>query len=210
MAAPGWDVVLAAGATLGEGPVWVGDRLWWVDIEGERIHRTDPTTAADDVIDTGEPIGAIVPRAGGGSVGGMVDGVAIFDSDGEPAFRDLEAAVIADLCRRQRLVLAAGGGAPLREESRRAMRESGKVVWLKADAETIHRRMQVDATTPQRRPDLTDESGIQEIVQLLAKREPVYRQSAHLELDTTAADPELLAAQILDRLQFKPDAESPA
>ena len=54
----------------------------------------------------------------------------IFAEQGEPAFRDLEAQVIADLCRRDRLVLAAGGGAPLRPESRRAMREAGKVVWL--------------------------------------------------------------------------------
>ena len=46
----------------------------------------------------------------------------IFAEEGEPAFRDLEAQAIADLCRRDRLVLAAGGGAPLRPESRRAMR----------------------------------------------------------------------------------------
>ena len=35
----------------------------------------------------------------------------MFAEDGEPAFRDLEARVIADLCGRPRLVLAAGGGA---------------------------------------------------------------------------------------------------
>src|SRR5208283_10092 len=56
----------------------------------------------------------------------------VFAEDGEPAFRDLEAAVIADLCRKPRLVLAAGGGAPMREESRRSMRQSGHVVWLTA------------------------------------------------------------------------------
>ena len=65
----------------------------------------------------------------------------IFAEDGEPAFRDMEAEVIADLCRRDRLVLAAGGGAPLRPESRRAMREAGKVVWLTARPETILARM---------------------------------------------------------------------
>ncbi len=36
----------------------------------------------------------------------------IFADEGEPAFRDLEAQVIVDLCRRDRLVLAAGGGRP--------------------------------------------------------------------------------------------------
>ena len=56
----------------------------------------------------------------------------IFAEDGEPAFRDLEAQVIADLCGRERLVLAAGGGAPLREESRRAMSDGGNAAQLSA------------------------------------------------------------------------------
>ena len=84
----------------------------------------------------------------------------IFAEDGEPAFRDLEAQVIADLCRRDRLVLAAGGGAPLRPESRRAMREAGKVVWLTARPETILARMTADATTTARRPNLTDRTPL--------------------------------------------------
>jgi shikimate kinase len=121
----------------------------------------------------------------------------IFAEDGEPAFRDLEAEVIADLCRRSRLVLAAGGGAPMRRESRQAMRAAGKVVWLRARPETIHARMSGDATTSARRPDLTDKGGLEEIVELLARREPVYRQTAHLEIDTGAKSPDALAAEIL-------------
>ena len=70
----------------------------------------------------------------------------IFAEDGEPAFRDLEADVIADLCRRDRLILAAGGGAPLREETRENMRRNGTVVWLIAQPETILRRMTGDVT----------------------------------------------------------------
>jgi shikimate kinase len=121
----------------------------------------------------------------------------IFAEDGEPAFRDLEAEVIADLCRRDRLVLAAGGGAPMRQESRQAMRAEGKVVWLRARPETIHARMSGDATTAARRPDLTDKGGLEEIVELLARREPVYRRTAHLEIDTEAKSPDALAAEIL-------------
>jgi shikimate kinase len=77
----------------------------------------------------------------------------IFAADGEPAFRDLEARVIADLCRRDRLVLAAGGGAPMRADSRLAMREGGKVVWLGARPETILTRMTGDATTEGKTPE---------------------------------------------------------
>lgn len=125
----------------------------------------------------------------------------IFAEDGEPAFRDLEARVIADLCRRGHLVLAAGGGAPLREESRRRMHASGKVVWLKAAPETIHQRMTADATTPGRRPSLTEHDPVREIVELLNRREPIYRETAHLEVDTEGKTPEELAAEVLNRLR---------
>ena len=93
----------------------------------------------------------------------------IFAEDGEPVFRDIEAHVIADLCRQDRLVLAAGGGAPLRPESRRAMRDGGKVVWLTAQPETILARMSGDASTATRRPNLTDKDPLDEIIQVLAQ-----------------------------------------
>ena len=128
---------------------------------------------------------------------------AIFAEDGEPAFRDIEAEVIADLCGREHLVLAAGGGAPMREESRRAMRRSGRVVWLLAEPETILARMTGDATTTRRRPDLTDRGPLDEIVHLLGQREPIYRESAHFEVDTEGKTPERLTAEILDRLDLR-------
>jgi shikimate kinase len=134
----------------------------------------------------------------------------IFAEDGEPAFRDLEAEVIADLCRREQLVLAAGGGAPMRPQSRQAMRASGKVVWLKAKPETIHARMSGDATTSSRRPDLTDKGGLEEIVQLLARREPIYRESAHWEVDTESKSLEHLTDEILHRLNVASDAKGSA
>jgi sugar lactone lactonase YvrE len=77
-----WDVVLDAGADLAEGPVWTGDSLWWVDLEMGRVHHTDPATGSDEVIEVGEPVGAVIPRVGGGAVLGMRDGVALWDADG--------------------------------------------------------------------------------------------------------------------------------
>jgi shikimate kinase len=128
----------------------------------------------------------------------------IFAQDGEPAFRDLEAGVIADLCRRQHLVLAAGGGAPLRPESRQAMRTAGKVVWLRATPATILARMSGDQTTAARRPNLTDRGGLEEVVQLLARREPIYRGTAHLEVDTEGKDPAEIVEEILAWLELLP------
>jgi len=124
----------------------------------------------------------------------------IFAEDGEPAFRDLEAAAITDLCRRTRLVIAAGGGAPMRPETREVIRAAGKVVWLTARPETILARMSGDATTASRRPALTDRTGLEEILHLLAKREPIYRQTAHLEVDTEGKTADELVEEILARL----------
>ena len=126
----------------------------------------------------------------------------VFAEDGEPVFRDLEAAVIAELCRRPRLIVAAGGGAPLREESRRAMRNSGRVVWLTATPETILARMTGDATTADRRPSLTNLPPRGEIEQLLSRREPIYREAAHLVIDTEGKSPEQLTEEILAGLGF--------
>jgi sugar lactone lactonase YvrE len=77
-----WDVVLEAGADLAEGPVWTAGSLWWVDLEAGRVHHTDPAIGADEVIEHGEPVGAVIPRVGGGAVLGTRDGVALLDADG--------------------------------------------------------------------------------------------------------------------------------
>jgi shikimate kinase len=126
----------------------------------------------------------------------------IFAEHGEAAFRDLEAEVIADLCGQPQLVVAAGGGAPLRETSRRTMRKSGHVVWLTATPETILARMSGDATTADRRPSLTNRPPLEEILQLLDRREPIYRESAHLIVDTEGKSPEQLADEVLAGLRL--------
>jgi shikimate kinase len=124
----------------------------------------------------------------------------IFAEDGEPAFRDLEALVIDDLCQHSRLVLAAGGGAPLRADNREALRRAGTVVWLTAAVDTIFARMFGDATTASRRPSLTDKDPRQEIVDLLDARTPIYRQTAHLTVDTEGRTPEEIVDEVVERL----------
>ncbi|ASV73203.1 Shikimate kinase I [Thermogutta terrifontis] len=121
----------------------------------------------------------------------------IFAEDGEPVFRDLESRVVADFCARQGWVIAAGGGAPLRAENRQAMRQGGKVFWLTATPETIYRRMTTDPTTGARRPNLTARGGLEEIVELLTKREPVYRETADWVIDTENKSPSQVADEIL-------------
>ena len=118
----------------------------------------------------------------------------IFAASGEEAFRDLEAEVVADLCRREQVILALGGGAILRETNRKCLAQCQQIVWLRASAETIAERLGGDPTTTSRRPNLTNRGGLHEIEQLLAAREPIYRACATLEVDTEGKDP----AKIVD------------
>jgi len=60
--------------------------------------------------------------------------------------------------------------------------------------------MAADATTAARRPSLTGKGPLEEIVQLLAAREPIYRESAHLQIDTEEKTPAQIVAEILEQL----------
>jgi xylono-1,5-lactonase len=73
--------VLGVAATLGEGPVWTGDRLWFVDIKQCRIHRFDPASGAAKQWDAPAPVGWVLPRAGGGMIAGLKTGVHAFDPE---------------------------------------------------------------------------------------------------------------------------------
>jgi shikimate kinase len=123
----------------------------------------------------------------------------IFAEQGEVAFRRMEEKIIAELCRRQRLILAVGGGAPMSEANRRAIRAAGRVVWLAARPETILARMEADPRSTAHRPPLSDKPPLDEIVELLAARTPCYRQLADLTLDTDQRRPDELAAEIAGR-----------
>ena len=65
----------------------------------------------------------------------------IFATEGEPGFRDREAAALAELCARSGCVVATGGGAILREANRAVLRANGFVVWLTAAPETVWERL---------------------------------------------------------------------
>lgn len=79
--APSVRCVHAAGALLGEGPVWVAEQraLYWLDIHGRRIHRYDPESGAQRHWDSPFRIGSIAPRSGGGFVGGSEHGFVLID-----------------------------------------------------------------------------------------------------------------------------------
>ncbi|MBJ6616747.1 SMP-30/gluconolactonase/LRE family protein [Streptomyces coelicolor] len=78
-----FDVAVRAEAELGEGATWdpATGRLLWIDILNSRVHTYDPATGRRTVRRTGQHVGAVKPRAGGGLVLNLRDGVGLLDPD---------------------------------------------------------------------------------------------------------------------------------
>lgn len=121
----------------------------------------------------------------------------IFADDGEPAFRDLEAAVLAQLCQEQALIISVGGGAVLRESNRQVLSQAGLVIWLQASPGTIRQRMEADPLSTTRRPNLTSAGSLNEVEKILTERTPLYAECASLTIDTEGKTPAEIAAEIL-------------
>jgi shikimate kinase len=105
----------------------------------------------------------------------------IFARYGEPYFRDGEARVIARLLDGGPGVLATGGGAFMREETRNRIRDKAISIWLKADADIIMRRVKRRAD----RPLLQTADPEATVGRLLREREPIYQ---HADLTVWSRD----------------------
>ena len=120
----------------------------------------------------------------------------IFESHGEPHFRDGEARVIARLLDGGPAVIATGGGAFMREETRLRIRDKAVSIWLKADAEIIMKRVKRRAD----RPLLQTADPVATVGRLIAEREPVY-QRADLTIWSRDVAHEKIVDECLDALQ---------
>ena len=96
----------------------------------------------------------------------------IFERFGEEYFRAGERRVIARLLGEGSCVLSLGGGAILSEETRNLIKRRGISCWLVADADLLLARVTRRPTT---RPLLQTADPRATLVDLLARREPIYR-----------------------------------
>jgi len=120
----------------------------------------------------------------------------IVEEEGWPGFRRAEKAAIAEVARRDKVVIALGGGAVMGPDNVEMLKKRGWFVWLQADEATLHDRLKGDGTTPEQRPPLARPGGTDE-TELLAVRGPVYRKLADLIVDTTRMTVEQAAETIL-------------
>lgn len=121
----------------------------------------------------------------------------IFDVEGEQGFRERERAVIAELSMQDGLVLATGGGAVMRPENRQALQAGGRVVYLHTSVE-----QQIDRTSRDRnRPLLRTANPAQVLRDLMATRDPLYREVADIIIETDERPPRMVVQEILSRLE---------
>lgn len=132
----------------------------------------------------------------------------IFEIEGEPGFRVREAQIIAELSRRGGLVIATGGGAVLNPASREALHNCGAVVYLHAQPNDLWLRTRHDHN----RPLLRAADPLLRLTELYAQRDPLYRETAHLVVDTGRQSPRLLAGKIEQQLRdvwIRPETSLP-
>jgi shikimate kinase len=129
----------------------------------------------------------------------------IFEIEGEAGFRSREERIIKDLCDRQNIVLATGGGAVLSPANRQCLRGSGLVIYLCATPEALWRRTSRDRN----RPLLRTSDPLQKLRKLHTLRDPLYRTVAHLVVDTGSQSVGTLATHILRLLGQGPTTAAP-
>ncbi len=97
----------------------------------------------------------------------------IFAQDGEPVFRQWERKIVEELTRRDKTVIATGGGLPTDPVNLASLKTHALVVCLWASPETIWERVRGQ----DHRPLLNEPDPLAKIRELLAAREPFYRQA---------------------------------
>lgn len=121
----------------------------------------------------------------------------IFEIEGEAGFRARESSVLDELTQKSNVVLATGGGAVLSPVNQKNLRERGAVVYLHAPLETLLQRTRRD----RHRPLLQTADRRKTLEDILLAREPIYRQTADIVIETAQRAPMSVAQEIVRKLE---------
>ncbi len=120
---------------------------------------------------------------------------------GWPKFREIESRLVQKIVNEERdSVIDCGGGVVLDDQNMSCLKRHGKAVLLKADFETILKRIKNDSNRPPLKEGVSFEEE-QKII--LAEREPKYLAAADMICDTTHQNPEKTVLQIIKFFQKK-------
>ena len=120
----------------------------------------------------------------------------IVDTYGWQKFRDAEAEITFEVGGLDNVVNATGGGVVTREENIRELKKKGKLVWLKANTDTLLKRI----GNGQSRPSLTGKSPREDMEAVMAERSPIYQRAADFIVDTEGKRPEEIVDAIVKLL----------
>jgi shikimate kinase len=121
----------------------------------------------------------------------------IFKTDGEPAFRALEEKTVAELATRTKTVIATGGGLPTNPKNLADLKKHALLICLWASPEKIWERVKNQS----HRPLLHDANPQAKIREMLAAREPFYKQ-ADVLLNTELRSVREVAQQIVHQFRL--------
>jgi shikimate kinase len=121
----------------------------------------------------------------------------IFAQQGEPAFRELERKIVAELVTRKKTVISTGGGLPANPQNLVSLKEHSLVVCLWASPEKIWERVR----TQTHRPLLNESDPLAKIKNLLDDRGPCYRQ-ADVLLNTEMRSVKDVAQQVIHQFHI--------
>ena len=128
----------------------------------------------------------------------------IFEIEGEEGFRKRETDMLAELAKMENIVLATGGGAVLSMENRRLLKQRGIVIYLRAAVEDLWRRTRQD----QNRPLLRAPDPRKKLTELYGQRDPLYRDTAHIIVESGKRSARHLAQLLAQQLACS-DFKSP-
>ena len=115
-------------------------------------------------------------------------------------FRRREKEIIKSICALDGQVVATGGGVILEPGNVAAMKNRGRLSWLRAEPETIRKRILKDNMTAEQRPALTSQGAANEIASTLKDRTPYYRAAMDFSIHTDGRLVEDICEMIMKRL----------
>jgi len=122
----------------------------------------------------------------------------IFQQEGEIAFRELEIEAVKEVSKREKQVIACGGGVVLNKINIDRLREKSIIVYLTASPGVVLKRTSADED---KRPLLNTPDRARQIRELVKFRRPFYERAADIKIDTSKLDIDSVVEQIIAKLK---------
>jgi shikimate kinase len=127
----------------------------------------------------------------------------IISGKGWNYFRELEKRLVADISKKNNLIIATGGGIVTDEENVKNLKRNGWIVWLEGNPDVLKQRMDKDKNSGKTRPSLTGTDSLAEIDQVLSERNDLYKRACDYVVDTNRRLPEEVTDIIIQELPAK-------